>query len=357
MIKDNLRILLFLILIYQLVITACKENPKEVSFSKFPITVNLKGKAVGIKERFKGCFPNCYDSLLILTSVQGYNKQVLFYSLNSFKYLGSAISIGRGPREITSPGHIVIDKRKGIVWCQDLAKRMLWRFEIDSILANPDYFPEIKSEMPGIIAILQLSVFNDNIFSYAGNNPDTLISFFNFHGKTIDSLKIENKIKLYKSKELTFETKNLMAYYLFVINDKSGRIAIIYKYSDVIVVLDRNGNILKKILGPGRTNQIPEYGNANQIMTNSLIQSDDKYIYCLYKNKKRNDDLTGMIPNYPNELNVYDWDGVPGLKIILDHPVQTFTIDYKNNRIITFSPDVDDLMVYEFSIDRILNKN
>ncbi|TAL68747.1 MAG: hypothetical protein EPN88_06970 [Bacteroidetes bacterium] len=354
--KNNIKILLLLVLIYQGYCTACKENYHELNFSKFPNTVNLKGKAVGIKEVIKGCFPNCYDSLLILTSVQGYYKQILLYNLKSFKYLGSAAKLGRGPHEISFPGHIVINKKTGLIWCQDLGKRLLWKFEIDSILANPNYFPDVKSEMPGILAILQLEVYSDSVFSFTGNNPDTLISFFDLQGNIINHLQIENRINLYSIADLSFETKNLMAYYLYAINRKNGRIAIIYNFSDVIVFLDKNGNIIRKLNGPGSTNQIPEYGNANKIMTNSLIESDDNYVYCLYKNKKRCDEITGMIPNNPIELNVYNWNGEPLLKIFFDHPVQTFTIDHINKRIITFSPDIDDLMIYEFSMEKLLNK-
>lgn len=345
--------LFYIILSLIFLSVACKKNQTDYHFSKFPNTVNLTGNPIRINNQFKGCFPNCLDSLLILTSIQGLKKQVLIYNLNTFNYLGNAINLGRGPNEISSIGHIIIDKNKRIIWCQDLVKRSLWRFVIDSILLKEDYFPLYSSKIPDIPALLQLGTYNDSIFSFTGNDPDKLISFFNFQGEIIDTLNIENKINLYQSNELSYETKNFTAYYTYLINEITGRIAIIYKFSDVIVILDKDGNIIKKLFGPGHINQIPDY-HSNQIITNSVSICDNDYIFCLYRNNKLFDD-TDIRPIFSNEINIYSWDGEPLLKIHCDHTIMTFTIDHENERIITFSPDMDELMSYDFPIKKILS--
>jgi len=84
-----------------------------------------------------------------------------------------------------------------------------------------------------------------------------------------------------------------------------------------------------------------------QIMTNTLIKSDNDFIYCLYKNKPLIDEKTNL-PVYTNKINVYNWSGNPVAQLNFNHPVQTFTIDRKNNKIITYAPDMDSFMVYNY---------
>lgn len=342
------RILVLLIVLSLGLFNSCKEKTSDIKFSKFPKIVTLKGKPVGLEEKFKGCLLNCYDSLLILTSVQGSSHPILIYNLNSFKYLASAINIGRGPKEIINPGFIILDKKNGYIWCQDLAVRSLWRFSIDSILVNSHYFPTIKGHLPDFPVPLQLDVNNDTTFSFIGNDPTLLIQFFDTTGTIIDSLSIHNKLKIYKTENLSFETKNFIAYYNYLMNKQTGEFCIIYNRSDIIAILDSKGNIKKIIRGPGRVDQVPEYGNSEQIITNSLVQSDEDYIYCLYKNQKRYDDLTRVIPNYSNRINIYNWKGDPVYQVVCDYKVLTFTIDRSKSRIITFSPDIDDIVIYDF---------
>ena len=343
------------LLILNLLNTSCSQESNKLYFSKFQNTVYLKGDQINLKYKIKGCLPNCYDSLLILTSAQGYNKQVIIYSLKDFKYVASTITPGRGPDEISFPGHIIINKNRGLIWCQDFGRKILWKFDLDSIINKDKYFPDYKINTPDILAIMQLDLYNDSIFSFNSNNPSYFVSFFNENGNIIDTLNVPSQACIYNNEQLSPETKTLMAYYIYTINPKTGRIAIIYMFSDIIQIIDSRGNLLKELHGPGTTDQIPEYANSQQIITNSLVYSDKNYIYCLYRNRRRWDEVTGMIPQFGKEINVYSWDGKPILKIILDHSVMAFTIDNKNKRIITFSPEIDELLSYKFNIDEIIN--
>ena len=102
---------------------------------------------------------------------------------------------------------------------------------------------------------------------------------------------------------------------------------------------------------PDKTNQIPNYSDQNQIITTTFIKSDDDFIYCLYKNKLPFDKKTGMFSTYANELNIFNWEGDPLAKLVFDHPVQTFTTSRENNKIITYAPDIDELVEYDFQFD------
>jgi hypothetical protein len=292
-----------------------------------------------------------YDSLLILTSIRGSDNQIYIYDARTFKYLATAGKIGRGPGEISSVSYAILDDKNGYIFYQDMARHLIWKFEIDSILKNASYLPKMSIPIPKVVALIYFDIYDDKLFSFLSNKPGKLISFFDNNGNTIDSIDIADKINLYDPSKISFESKNYMAYYFYAINNSKKRIAIVYTRSDVIVFLDMNGNILKRVYGPGKTNQIPNYYDQNQIITTTFIKSDDDFIYCLYKNKLPFDKKTGMFSTYANELNIFNWEGDPLAKLVFDHPVQTFTTSRENNKIITYAPDIDELVEYDFQFD------
>jgi hypothetical protein len=298
------------------------------------------------------------DSILTLSSIRGSNHQIQLYDLKTFKFLASNGIIGRGPGEITQESYTCYYNK--ILYYQDMAKHKLMAFNVDSIVKFPNYKSKRYIEMPNVPFLIYFDSYNDTIFSFGSNKENTLVSFFNSKGELIDSMDIMDKSPLYNSDDLSFESKNYMAPFLYTINKSRKIIAITYATSDVVKFLDLNGNILKVLYGPGDLIHIPEYGNLEQKMTNTFVKSDNDFIYCLYQNNLLLDEATGFSPIRTNLLNVYSWSGIPVAQLVLNHPIQTFTIDRKNKKIITYAPDVDAFEVYQYPdvlLTEIYNEN
>jgi hypothetical protein len=346
----KLAIKIFFVIIF---LESCKHSVTENNFALFPLELNLKGTPIELNEVFIGCIMYTHDSLLILTSIRGSENQILIYDLNTFKFYAATGKIGRGPGEISSVSYAIMDRNNGDILYQDMAKHLILRFEVDSILNSASYYPKISTPIPEEKFLIYFDKYSDNLYSCISDKPGKLISFFNNDGTILDSLDIEDKVVLYEPSKVSLESRIYMASYFYAINDIKNRIAIIYTRSDVIAILDMDGNVLKRVNGPGKTDQIPSYSGQDQIITTTFIKSDSDFIYCLYKNKLPFDEKTGMIPTEANELNIYNWEGVPMAKLIFDHPVQTFIIDRVNNRVITYSPVIDKIVYYEFPFEEI----
>ncbi|MBW6479893.1 MAG: TolB-like 6-bladed beta-propeller domain-containing protein [Bacteroidales bacterium] len=322
---------------------SCREKDVDLVFNQFPKTINISGKPIGIKEIMRGGFPTYLDSLIILRAIKESGNVLYIYNRNSFDLIAKSIYIGRGPKEITLPGLISVDKENRLILCQDVMKRDLWKFRIDSILINPDYFPEEKSKLPNILSPFQIDPVNDSLFSIIDNNPLHLISFCNSNGEIIDT--VPNILNIYNPKDLSRELLTLSAYYCYEKHPKSNRYAIVHHTSDIIAVIDSKGNLIRKIIGPSTTHQVPEYG-SNQIKTNLTTDADEKLFYCSYLNKPRRNDEDPLSLIYPVEINVFDWDGNPRAKLVLDTSISSFAVDYENDEILAFSADSSDLIIF-----------
>lgn len=338
-----------------LLIYGCHNKETVYSFNDFPQTSYLSGKVENISLRINGAFLECVDSLLVLTTLPDYSRQVVLLDLKTFNHISSAGPIGEGPAEIGALGLSSVDLSSQVIWYHDIGKNRLLKFTIDSILQDTSYFPGKPVPLKGLFMPLQLSAFNDSLLAFSGVFPEFFVSFISTDGLIIDSLSVPSSGGLYNHEDMSFESMAYLSYYSFLINKVKNRIAIVYKYSDTIDIINFKGEVILRIIGPGRVNQIPDYKTVNPIMTNTITKSDEDFIYCLYKNNRRFDESSAFLPIYDNMMNVFSWDGKPLLQLRFNYPAATFSIDRRNNRIITYSPEVNGLVTYNLDFNRLLN--
>ena len=168
----------FLILIFGIIsipFAFCLSQQKEIRFTKFPQTFQLKGTRVNIKEIFRVGMVSVYDSVLIISNTAESENQFHIYNRKSFKYLGSAGKVGRGPNEIVNPGLAVLDSKKGLFWFLDFGSRKIWKFNIGKMVKVRNYLPESFAPMPNVFVIVFYYPFRDNLFSFIENDPKKLI--------------------------------------------------------------------------------------------------------------------------------------------------------------------------------------
>ena len=158
-----------------------------------------------------------------------------------------------------------------------------------------------------------------------------------------DDLSIRNNINIYKRDELIYESSLPLIYYHIALNDKLERAAIVYRFANVVLIIQNDGMLIRRLQGKDEAFQIPSNDDTNQIITYYMVDYDSEYIYCLYKNEKRKD---GDIPIYPKEMHVFDWDGNQTSKMIFDYNISSFKADLASNTLYTYSPDVNSFVTY-----------
>lgn len=288
-----------------LFLAACNKN-KSISFSEFPKEFSLKGEKVEDKNHIKMGTVDLYDTLLIICSPLEMRKCIHIYNKNSFKYLKSVGVRGRGPGEISVPGHGCIDDNKGILWYRDIGKKILLEFDLDKVLKVRDYKPENSIGLPDGKFFIQFYNEGNGHFSFSNPSQDTLISFFNYNAICIDSISIINELDVYK--KLDRDTRMFTATYIYEKHPTEDKYVISYRMADVTAVVDSKSNIISIVHGPGNVIERPVYGEKNYIETNQKIVVNDEFIYCLYSGKKKSEEKDGeVLHNFAKNVHVYNW--------------------------------------------------
>ncbi len=129
-----------------------------------------------------------------------------------------------------------------------------------------------------------------------------------------------------------------------IVHPSEEKIIIVYRYADIIVGIDFNGNILFQRQGPDMIQESP----AQDFKKNTYASF--KYIknklFGLYNGgyvRKNPKDK----PKYSENIFVFDWQGQPIANLQLEHPTYTFALDKENKKIITYATDLGELVSYE----------
>lgn len=334
----------FLIFSLFILINSCKQNPYQ-EFKSFPERYNLKGTKIINKLYLKFGAIDIHDSLVIISSPLETENCIHFLDKNSFNHILSTGKVGRGPNEISNPGLGCIDAPNGIFWYRDIGKKKIWQFKIDEVLKSPDFMPSESIPLPKDQFFIQFLSDKRSLFSFSNPNQDVLISYFDQHGKLVDSLDIPNKLDVYK--KLSETTRMYTATYLYETHPQKELHVIAFRMADIICIVNRDGEVISRLKGPGDIIETPDYHNNNYNETNQQIVVSDQNIYCLYSGKLKLEMKDGeMAPNYAKKINVYNWLGSPLAEIELEYTAISFDIDFDNNRLITFSPETGGIVYY-----------
>lgn len=111
------------------------------------ISVKDKVKEIMIEDVLIGRVTRPYliDKYLIIVDHSSYDRFIHLFDKNDFHYITSTAYKGQGPGEITIPGHVGIDEAQRTFFVSDHGKQKIFSYNLDSVLANPFYIPNIKS--------------------------------------------------------------------------------------------------------------------------------------------------------------------------------------------------------------------
>ncbi len=131
------------------------------------------------------------------------------------------------------------------------------------------------------------------------------------------------------------------------VNPKTKDILLSYRYTDVIEIYNKKGELKYSLQGPESFNiefQPRQRGmgktkDTRKAYVNSYVTEEN--IYLLYSGCKRQD------KNWSNgmELFVFSWDGKPLKRYTLEEPIYAFAIDEKEQLLYSYSLETENLIV------------
>lgn len=318
-----------LLLLTAFICWGCAENsPTEKHQGKRDNLVNVRD---GIKEFVSdpvliGAQNWCtiIDSVLIIQDYRSPDMLIHLFNKNNFRYLTSAIPMGQGPGEITNIGYMEVIEDHRRFYVNDHGKQRIFSYELDSVLANPYYVPEVKMIMNHTIFPDDYEYINDTLSigliiepigtsdfsqSVAGWNMNTgAITKMNYTHPDINKKRVA-----------------------FAASKEHGIYVECYRGYDLMSICGLDGNLKYNI-----------YGSHWDKSPTEKIDYFESIIFCKDKIVTRysgevsfiRDEDGGMKTNWPTKIMFFDLDGTYIKTLETGYKIRGFCYDEENHRII-----------------------
>jgi len=340
-----------------LVMPQCRKPKQYKEFTDFPVTVEVTHQPIPLTNAIK--YPSGFvflDSALVVLDLHGDNF-LSFFSLVDFSFMHHAIRRGRGPSEEESVFGIVNSPNKNEFWYKTQSGIKVVRYmQYSKQLILKEKFPNCDSfsgfsfllgnDILGILRIPQnrefVKVFLDDcaVVDFGPNFPDV--------GKKLSIEEINN---LLGAKSITTKPDGTL-------------FAASYNHFPIIRVFDSSGNLVSDVRL--KNHQIFPYALIENHATikefynttsNYFVpRSTNQFIYSSYSGKsliELQPDIINegfKITDFTNEIHVFDWEGNPVKRIILDEYIYSFGVSPDDKTLLAISmsePEV--LLKYDLS--------
>ncbi len=255
------------------------------------------------------------DNYLLIADHRGYDKQIHVFDKNSFRHLASTAPLGQGPTEITVLGAVAIDEKRGEFYVSDHGKNKIFSYDMDSVLANPDYIPSVKLNMDKTNFPSEYEYINDTlciartILPKGVNDYIPSVSRWNMQiGKMISISYNHPDIK---KKRTTYAS-----------SQQYGLIAELYSNYDLLTISDFNGMLRCNVYGP-------EWGSSshNHYYDDGFFDNNNHLIVS-YSGGDNNTDAY-----YPTCLLIFGLDGEYIKTLDVGYKISSMRYDSRINRL------------------------
>lgn len=299
------------------------------------------------------------DSLMLIRDGNTDNDIFKFFRVSDFKLIGSFGDQGEGPGEVSSPAFVNQGafKADSIFEYLDWGRRVLQRFNVDSVLYSERPLPEYEYSIPSNVIMLQRAfLLNDNyLVGSGGMRKDKLVKIDTRRDSIISSTPFTPVLKE--------ELGNRSAGYIYAgeiaPNEDKERIAVTTQRFKTLEIYDYDLNLISDTRFD--ENPVTILGDENSIATGetvihySNITISDNYIFLLYSGNNYDDLENAFYGDTSNlkesEIHVFDWNGEPVFKMVTDSYLSAISFDKLNNRIVGVAPYMEDYHNYIVYLD------
>lgn len=303
--------------------------------------INVKNNINDIETKFIIGYPGLciVDTFLIVTDNKNSDKGIHIFNKNTFKFLRSTGTIGRGPGEIGRYGEITTDKNnKRMFWMSDYGKQVMWRFNLDSVLKNDKYKPSQGINFGLKFFMIRYEFLNDSIIL----------------GKALEAINDNSYVE--HMAKLNINTNRITKYgYMhpeavgkksrsgFTLSLKNNVYINTYFFSDLLTICNLDGSLKRNIYGPhwhkNKKNKIEYFGRTDIINNNIIVAYNGEVGFFINKFKRPES-------NNATKFMVFDLDGNYKKTIETGHHFIRFCIDEEKSRVIVYFEDKENPLSY-----------
>lgn len=311
-----------ILLVLSLVVGSCTRNSETEKYHQERnsiISVHSLIKEIQIDDVLIGSIarPFLLGDYLIIGDYKSSDKLIHIFNKNNFDYLVSTAYVGQGPGEITVMGHIGIDEKRRKFYVSDHGKQKIFSYDMDSVLINPDYMPEVKTEMNMVQFPDRYQYINDTLSIALMIEPTSVSTFnqavskWNIQVGTFEPMK-------YQHPDITKKRIS------FAASPDKDMYVECYTYHDLVSICNFDGSLKYNIYGPAwdkrESNEIHHYGN--------VVFCGDK-IVASYSGGDNYSDAY-----HPTVFLVFNLEGDYLKTLDVGYRIVDFCFDKDNNRII-----------------------
>lgn len=280
-----------------------------------------------------------HDSILIVRNGANTSKyHFSIFNLKSQKFLANAFEIGR--KENQSLAFLSYGINADKIWVYDIIKEKVLTLNLDSLLnyntininefSNPNFY--YSTQLIDPITLLGSGDYDSDYWlAYVNlNNGDVIEQLIPYAQDTLSNFK--------RSEKMAYES------FLFLKPSKD-KCALAARYSDRVQIVDLKSKESIIIKGPNnlepkvlvmKGNDGKELSTRNHETIINFVkgQVTDKYIYLLYSGDNDN----GIKSFNGKAIYVYDWNGNPVRKLILNDYVLDFVVTSDDKNLYGYNP-------------------
>lgn len=237
----------------------------------------------------------------------------------TYKPVLSTVNKGQGPGEIANPGVLIMNERKGCFYFPDNARMKLYTYVLDSLLADPDYIPEVKCSFPEDQAYQAMSFMFPTRFVSVGrssrsgpNDFKTAVGCWNMQ---------TGKVRLMPYEHPEIKKKRADC----IVSTEHGIYVDVYSRDDLLTICDLDGNLKYNVYGPEW-----RHGEWNDVYRHiDGVFCGDKIVTAYSgKHRQEKDGFTASL------LLVFDLEGNYLKTLDVGRPVVRLCYDDHNKRLL-----------------------
>ena len=237
------------IMLFLIVLVACSDkngsnyqDATTIEYKDFASTQKLVGKVfLSDKEVLKPMRVYVCDTILVTMNPME-KKLFHLFDLNSKRKIGQRISLGQGPNEMIRPSIIKFDENQIIIF--DVASFTLFIYDTADFISNENTLP-VERRTLELQAYGEIGVLADCLIG-STYNPKNQFVKFNNAGNKVGEFGYYPVVT-----DLSYtDDEKLEAFKFSFVTNMKDRIAVCYKWTDLIDIYDQNGQLKKRIHGP-----------------------------------------------------------------------------------------------------------
>lgn len=285
------------------------------------------------------------DDYLLIADQKSYDHYIQIVDKNTFNYVTSVALRGQGPGEITRLGGIAISSNRRKFEATDYGKQAIYSYDLDSVLADPDYMPILKLKIQGEKLLRSYQYINEKqciglIVEPVGNSD------FKVSVGTQNRTTGEFRLMPYVHPDIK---KKRVA---FAASLEHGIYVECYQKQNLMTICSLDGKLKYNIYGGQNWRENERERNQTEYYQHVAF-AGDKIIVLYLNDKGYNIDSSGTVTgNTATKFLVFDLNGDYLKTLETDCHIRYFCYDEKNNRIVLST--VDEMQFGYFSLDGLL---